>query len=473
MSGAMRLLWMHENFVSARQGGNSRASQSLAAMLDAGWQIDLVCTTRSYLGEDYGTGQAGIEREGGLTIHRLEAAPETTRASQYIHFCSAALRYAGTLPTPDLVFSSTPSLPQVAPALLIASRHSLPLVLEVRDLWPAFLVDGGLLDSKLLLAALRMLESTAYRRADQVLSVSPGFVPYLQSMGIETARLQVAPTGADPALLDLPSSMGEQWRSENNLEGAFLVIYAGSFNKAYGLEVLCDAIERTRDRNDIHWLIAGSGHSKDRVEECVARNPTARYLGCLPKTELLSVLSAADVGINCHAPWPLLETTITGKLFDYLAMGLPVINLAPGQMAEIVRLADGGWQTERDPKQLAATVSQVAALDASVLRSKGQSGKKWVQDNMHGTSGAHSVAAAVQNARGSGRGGGLRQLAGCVSGAAWDLFNQRSRRSLEQHYADGRRSTTLRTALQDFLEQSSGVPGDLAIPEILGGRKRT
>jgi hypothetical protein len=96
MSGP-RLLWMHENFVSAKQGGNSRASQSLAAMLDAGWQIDLVCTTRSYLGEDYGTGEAGIEREGGLTIHRLEAAPGTTRASQYIRFCSAALRYAGTL----------------------------------------------------------------------------------------------------------------------------------------------------------------------------------------------------------------------------------------------------------------------------------------------------------------------------------------------------------------------------------------
>ena len=109
MSGTRTILWLHENFVSARQGGNSRATLGLSALLEAGWQIDLICTTRSYLGETYGDGEALVERDGGLRIHRLAAGTRKSRARQYIHFCREALRYAATLPRPDLIFTSSPS----------------------------------------------------------------------------------------------------------------------------------------------------------------------------------------------------------------------------------------------------------------------------------------------------------------------------------------------------------------------------
>ena len=115
MTESRRLLWLHENFVSARQGGNSRATLGLAALLEAGWQVDLICTTRSYLGETYGDGMARVERDGGLRIHRLDAGNQRSRSQQYIHFCREALRYTSTLPTPDLIFTSSPSLPQGRP----------------------------------------------------------------------------------------------------------------------------------------------------------------------------------------------------------------------------------------------------------------------------------------------------------------------------------------------------------------------
>ena len=457
---------MHENFVSARQGGNSRATLGLAALLEAGWQVDLICTTRSYLGETYGDGAAGIEQDGGLRIHRLEPGKRQGRAHQYIHFCRKALRYADTLPRPHLIFTSSPSLPQVAPALWLASRYRLPLVLEVRDLWPAFLEEGGLVRASMLLTALRGLESLAYRRADEVISVSPAFSPYLQAMGITEERLTTAPTGADPILLESNAEMSSDWRKKNRLEEGFLVLYAGSFNRSYGLEVIEQAMDASTEHN-IHWLLAGAGEREQEIQACAERNPNVHYLGLMPKNDLRAVLSAVDLGISTHAPWSLLETTISGKLFDYLAAGLPVVNLAPGQMAQIVQLSGAGWQSTRDSSALLEHIVKAAAMPEKQRLAMGRRGQDWLRAHMHGSASARRIAATVDHASKT-QGRGIFDLGLCALGACKDLFSRLHRRSLRRLYGSEQRQETIRSALMSFLESPPGEPERaLKVPELL------
>lgn len=469
MSETRTLLWLHENFVSARQGGNSRATLGLAALLEAGWQVDLICTTRSYLGETYGDGEAVVEQDGGLRIHRLAAGPRTSRARQYIHFCREALRYAATLRRPDLIFTSSPSLPQVAPALWLASRHRLPLVLEVRDLWPAFLEQGGLLRSPLLLAAMRLLEDLAYRRADQVVAVSPAFSPYLHSMDIDELRLSIAPTGADPSLLNTTDTTGQDWRTRNGFEDAFLILYAGSFNSFYGVDLLVAAIDASAGQ-PIHWLLAGAGEEEEAIKACTQRNHHAHYLGLLPKTELLPAIAAADLGISIHAPWPLLETTLSGKLFDYLAAGTPILNLAPGLMAEVIQQAGSGWQCRRDPEELLEHITRIAAMPAADRSAIGRNGREWLRSNMHGSASARRVAASVEKAYTTPRADGLMEFASAVWGATLALVGDRSRHNLNALYGEMHRTETIQAALELFLDNPVGEPSrQLKVPELLGG----
>ena len=466
MTASRRLLWLHENFVSARQGGNSRATLGLAALLEAGWQVDLICTTRSYLGETYGKGVVGIEQEGGLRIHRLEPGKRPGRAHQYIHFCRTALRYADTLPCPDLIFTSSPSLPQVAPALWLASRHRLPLVLEVRDLWPAFLEQGGLVRASILLSALRGLESLVYRRADQVISVSPAFSPYLEAMGVPKNKLTTAPTGADPNLLKAEPVIRSRWRAQNQLEDAFLVLYAGSFNRSYGLELIEQAMDASTESN-IHWLLAGAGEREEEIQACAERNPNVHYLGLMPKNDLRAVLSAVDLGISTHAPWSLLETTISGKLFDYLAAGLPVVNLAPGQMAQIVQMSGAGWQSTRDSSDLLEHIVEAAAMTAGDRVAMGRKGQDWLRTHMHGSTSARQIAASVDRAS-KAQDRGIFDLGLCALGACKDLFSRLHRRSLRRLYGPEQREKTIRSALTSFLDSPLGEPArELKVPELL------
>jgi len=136
-----RLLWIHQNFVSARQPGNSRPVQVISALLEQGWTVDLITTQTGYLHDDSQPltrqEEVTVEREGELTIHRLrQDASLHSRGRSYVGFLRKTLRYVRRIGPVDMVFASTPPLPQVLLMAAVSVRTRAPLVLEIRDLWP-------------------------------------------------------------------------------------------------------------------------------------------------------------------------------------------------------------------------------------------------------------------------------------------------------------------------------------------------
>lgn len=341
-----RVLWLHQNYVSERHCGNIRASYLLRALSRSGWQIDVVSGTRTYLGDVVARAGA-VEEVGGARVHRVGIPVRdgdlAGRAVSYASFAHRALAYSRKLPRPDLVFASSPPLPQIAPSALLAAFYGAPLVLEVRDLWPAFLIEGGLLRSRTLIAAMRGLEAFALRFAEYVVCASPGFVPALRAMGVPASRIQVAPTGVDSSLARAPWALRAEWRRAHGLDGRLVVLYAGSFNKAYGIPLLLAAADQSRRAlPHASWLFAGNGRDRPAVEAAARDLENVRYLGSLSRSELVPALLSADVGVNAHADWPLLDATLTGKLFDYLAAGVPVVSLRDGVMGLLLAACGGG-----------------------------------------------------------------------------------------------------------------------------------
>lgn len=123
------LVWIHQNYVHHTQAGNGRARFLLQALTDAGWQVDLITGTRSYFGDTTNEGVT-IEHDGALRIHRVPSQVGAKKA-QYIAFSKNAIACARTLPRPDVIFASTPPLPQVAPSLILSAWWRRPVVLEV------------------------------------------------------------------------------------------------------------------------------------------------------------------------------------------------------------------------------------------------------------------------------------------------------------------------------------------------------
>jgi glycosyltransferase involved in cell wall biosynthesis len=433
-----RLLWIHQNFVGDDQVGNRRAGHVLQAFRSHGWTVDVIAPHSSYLEvapNDLGS-DSTVEERDGITVHRLrtrgQGAAYKRRRRSYLDFLWRAYWRAWRLPRPDLLFVSSPPLPQVALAMALAAWWRRPMILEVRDLWPAFLLELKLVRRTPLVLLLEWFEAFAYRYADRCVVVSPPFAGYLEGMGVPRTRLAIVPSGGDPRLAEGDGDAGRHWRDEHDLDQQLLFVYAGSFNEAYDLESVLDAADTlATSRPDVVWLFAGDGRQREMLVSRAASSDHVRYLGALSKRDLWPLLHAADAGIVTLEPTPLLRTVIPGKLLEYLTAGLPVLAWAGGQAASILRTSRAGVTLDSDkPHDVADALREFVELPASERRAMGQAGRKWVLANMRADVLALRAAVVADEALAHPRPGARgRFLVGSVA-ALWDAARHRSQRAL-------------------------------------------
>lgn len=382
MSGA-HVLCLHQNFVTLRQGGNSRAVQMISALLERGCSVDVITGMRSYLDEHV---PEPFAKEDALTIARVDVGRSylRNRGRGYVAFLFGALRAARSLRKPDVVFATSPPLPQLLLGAWLAMRHRVPLVIEIRDLWPAFLVEAGLVRSALMRVALEWIEAFAYRVASRTIALTPAFGAYLERLG--TRPLHVIPTGSDPFLATIARIPQER----------FTLLYAGSLNEVYGLEIV---IEAARLRPDVDFVIAGEGRQRDLITRASAELPNLRYAGLLAKDALAPLLARAGAGLVTLEPTPLLETVMPGKLFDYLAAALPVICTVQGHAAKLVRESGGGIVLQkRDAASLAEALATLASMTEEARHAMGERGRAYGLSRFNAVALARQSAAVVANA---------------------------------------------------------------------------
>jgi glycosyltransferase involved in cell wall biosynthesis len=80
-------------------------------------------------------------------------------------------------------------------------------------------------------------------------------------------------------------------------------------------------------------IIAGGGIDEDEVARRSAEHPNVHYVGWVDPTHMSALLAASHVGL---LPLNFVTPAFNNKAFAYLASGLPIINGATGDLADIV-----------------------------------------------------------------------------------------------------------------------------------------
>lgn len=345
---------------------------------------------------------------GGLTWHRiaLRSTGPRARARSYWEFFRRGLAASVGGAKPDVVFTSSPPPTQMLLAIIAALRWRVPLVLEIRDLWPFFLEGMGLVRSKPALAALRALEWLGYRSASAVVSVSPAFRPYLEACGIRPADLIDAPHGARPQDRNSLDAAGKAFRERHGLADRPIILFAGSLQEHYAVELWLHAVELwlaaaaalAQQRPEAVLVVAGGGRCRDRVEAAASAHRSIIYLGTVPRSDLDPAMGAADIGLVCLSPVAGFEFVLPGKLVDLLSIAIPVVTNVQGQTAKLVELSGGGWVATQDPNDLLDTLRE--ALDAGSIerRRRGSLGRTFVTRHLAAQSQGDAIAGICEAA---------------------------------------------------------------------------
>jgi lipopolysaccharide/colanic/teichoic acid biosynthesis glycosyltransferase len=282
----------------------------------------------------------------------------------------------------DVVWGTSPPLFQGLTALLVARFKGVPFVFEIRDLWPDFAIQTGVLRSRLLISLSRALEHFLYRSADHLIVNSPGFVPHLVGCGVPETKITLVANGVEPGAFR-PEDRGEAVRRELGIADRFVVLYTGAFGLANDLGVLLEAAEKLKDHPSIVFLLVGDGKEKQSIARTVAEKRLAnvRLVPAQPKSRIPEYLAAADVCVAILKAIPMFSTTYPNKVFDYMAAGRPTVLAIDGVIRQVIEAAQGGtFACPGQPEAIAEAILKYAQ-DPKLGKSHGENARRYVAAN--------------------------------------------------------------------------------------------
>lgn len=383
----MHILLIHQAFMTSSDAGGTRHYELAQHLTQEGHRFTAIASTISYLtGKKQATDQgAAQEAEDGIAVYRAYTYLALHRSFMhrifsFLSFMISSVLTGLRMQHVDVVWGTSPPIFQGLSAWLVARLKRAPFLFEVRDLWPAFAVDMGVLRNPVLIWAAERLERFLYRHADHIIVNSPAYVTHMQSKGVPEAKVTLIPNGVETGMFD-PDADGAAIRQAFDLGDRFVVLYAGAHGPANDLDTVLHAAGNLRDRPDIVFALVGDGKDKPRLvqqAEALAL-PNIRFIPAQPKARMPELLAAADAGLAILKNIPMFTTTYPNKVFDYMAAGRPTVLVIDGVIREVIEAARGGlFVPPGDPAALAEAV-RILADDAEACRAMGQSARAYVE----------------------------------------------------------------------------------------------
>lgn len=306
-----------------------------------------------------------------------------TRLVFYASYAAMASAVGLLLPAPDVVLGSSPPLPVGVASALAAWRHRVPWVLDVRDLWPDAAVAAGELSDGSLLRLAGRLERRLYESAAAITTTTEPFREAILQRTTPGTRVDVLPNGTTRFWLDA-AGLDVNRRELGLPEDRFVWTYAGNVGLVQGLDAVVDAAARLGD--GFQLLIVGDGPARAELEVRTRqlRPGVVVWRPLVPPAMAARYLRASDALLVSLDGHPVLSDFVPSKMFDYCAVGRPVIVSAGAEPRRLIAAAGAGLGVvPGDTDALAATVRRLR--DQPALRDRlGAAGRAFAQANLRG-----------------------------------------------------------------------------------------
>jgi glycosyltransferase involved in cell wall biosynthesis len=284
----------------------------------------------------------------------------------------------------DLVMGTSPPLFQALSAWLVSAIRRRPLLLEIRDLWPEFAIDIGLLKNPIIIKLARWVEIFLYRRATHLLVNSPAYRDYLLGKGVPDSKISVIANGVDPDMFT-PEADGKFFREEMGVTDKFVVTYAGALGMANDIETILRAAARLRTETRVRFLLVGEGKDRPQLEAKAKELELGnlKFAGSRSKAEMRAVLAGSNICLATLKNIPMFRTTYPNKVFDYMAAGRPTVLAIDGVIRQVVEAAGGGVFVEPGNDRALAAAIQSLCDDRERCQAMGLAARRYVVENFN------------------------------------------------------------------------------------------
>ena len=344
--------------VHAHVPGDPRIRRQSDALVDAGYEVDVICLRDP--------DEAAEDLDGPLRIVRLPVSRRFVgfagHIAEYLAFTAmAAWRLAREHRRRQYDLVQVATVPDFLSFAAIPEKlGNVPLLLDLHEDMPEFFRDRF---SARLLRPLLPLVTAATKAsaavADELITVHEPLRQLSIARGVPPEKISVVMNSADGRLFDPSRHEQRSFMADGELR----LIHHSNFQRIYGLDVAIDGLSRLRP--GLRWRldVYGDGPWRPQIEAAVARTGTADRVhlhGRVPMDDLPRALAAADVGLVPSLPEPYLEYSLSTKLLEYAAMGVPTIASDLATFRHHFTDAALAFVPGGDPEALARAVESMA-----------------------------------------------------------------------------------------------------------------
>jgi glycosyltransferase involved in cell wall biosynthesis len=235
----------------------------------------------------------------------------------------------------DAILASVPAGETAVVGFLLSRLFNIPLVIDIRDMYPPPSDGLAYLRTPLQLNNLFIrFFDIFYEGSDRLVCVDEDIKRRLVDFGIPSDKVVIIPNGANASVYKPCSSRDcERIRLKFGLPlERFIFVYAGALAWYYPVIEVAKGLKKLfPERKNFELLIISHVdyvHEKKMIEE-LGLEGCVRFMGPLPSAEAAAVTSACDVGVVVYRGEPYWKGMYGSKIFSYMSCGLPVLASGP------------------------------------------------------------------------------------------------------------------------------------------------
>lgn len=344
----MHILFLTDNFPPEGNAIASRVFERACYWIKWGHEVTVITSAPNFpegkVYQGYKNKFYQVEIMNGIRVVRVKTFIAKNkgfllRILDFTSYIFPALLAALFQKKADIIVATTPQFFVGITAYILKILKRKPFVLEVADIWPASIVSVGAMHKNSLIRGLEKIELFLYRRSTAIVALTNAFKLNLTARGIPANKIAVVINGVDTNKYcpgEKNCLLAQQYGIS---EDPFIVGYIGTHGMAHALKNVLNAAQLLKENSRILFLFIGAGAEREELIEYARLNNinNVKFIPAQPKDSISAFWNLCDVALIHLKNDPVFSEVIPSKIFEAMAMHLPLLLAAPeGEASQII-----------------------------------------------------------------------------------------------------------------------------------------
>lgn len=391
----MKLLFLTQYYPPETGAPQNRLHSLALNLIKVGFEVEVLTAMPNYPKMEIFPEYRGIKemeetidgvRVVRSSIYVTKDKGVAKRLMNYFSFVWTSMRSYKRLSEADYVLCESPPLFLGISALYLARKLKAKMIFNVSDLWPESAEELDIVSNKFFLGLAYKLEAYLYKKSFLVTGQTQGIVADINKRFPKVPTMWL-PNGIDKDVYSF-EDVETDWLEEYGIQGKRLYMYAGIIGHAQGLDVIIKAKQWLMNNepeiaSGLEFVMIGDGPEKDRLEELDKELETKMvFIPNTPKQKVMRMIKNASGYIVPLKKLNLFLGAIPSKIFDPLALGIPVLLGVDGEARNIfIEQGNGGLFYEPENHEALAKAIVQLENDKHLAKKLGLQGKEYVEQN--------------------------------------------------------------------------------------------